>query len=203
MNPIKFIFGSIFSWVILAVVVAGGYLGYVNYTAQEFTPEGVVDKFSEMIENPTDVVSSTEKTTINNIVDTGAISGRKFETLVLGLRELNREMPLSVGEINIEEPFADTTLTFQNPVSGELSPQITVFMEQYGDLFSGVKHRIIHFEFTGFEDIQDVDLEKTIIDTLEDISESVTDSFNELKENYGDKIFNFFRSDTDASASEE
>ena len=198
-NPFKFVFGSLISWVILLVLIGGGYLLWVTAQAQQYTPTRIMQSLESMIENPTEVVTSSEEDILKNSIDSKTLSRRKLEEVILALRQLQQTMPVSVWPVETEGKFASGQLRFEN-IYGD-NPTIDVFMEEYGEWYTGKKHRIIHLEFTGFDSI-DSNLEKTFRDTLEEFRDDAVEGFNTLKDNYGGKLLELLPNETETPLGE-
>ena len=187
-NPVKYILGSVVSWLVLVAVVAAVYLGYVTLQAQQYTPLGVADTFLELVRNPTDVVSGEEERRIDAILDTDTLSTRRFEELILSFRKLDETYPLQFDRIETDEPFATAYFNLQ---SAPEASGVELFLQETGQWYTGVRHRIFHVELTGVAALEDANLERSLLDTLEGVQESLGENLNKLRENYGQDVLDF------------
>ena len=187
-NPVKYVLGSVVSWVILVAVVGAGYLGYVSLRAQQYTPLGVADIFLELVRNPTEVISGEDERQIEAILDSSTLSTRRFEELVLSFRELDERYPLEFDRIDTDTPFA--TARFNLRGAPEESG-VELFMQESGEWYTGVRHQVFHVELTGVAALEGANLERDLLDTLQDVQESLGENLNKLRSNYGEDLLEF------------
>ena len=189
-NPVKYVFNSILSWVVLLIVGLGGYLGYVTVRAQAYTPTGISTIFSELVRNPTPVISTEEENRIEAILDTGVLSQRRFQELVLLLRRLDQTYPLRFERIVPQSSFATVEYALANTPN---QSGVKLFLQETGTWYTGIRHRIFHVELSGLAALEETNLERGLSDTLEQAREVVEENFNRLQESYGQEVLDFIR----------
>jgi hypothetical protein len=187
-NPIKFILNSVLSWVLLIAVVGGGYFVYLQIQTSKYNPEGVVNIFTELVKNPTDVISSGDNSKIDSIIDTQVLSSSKIEDVVLALRKVDQTLPVSLANIESNKPFSTATLIFGTQQA--TTPTIKLFMEETGEWYTGIKNKIFHIELLNFESLKDIKLDATLLDTITDITKSLGENLDKIKGGYGNDVVN-------------
>ena len=187
-NPVKYVLGSVVSWVVLVAVVGAGYLGYVTLRARQYTPLGVANIFLELVRNPTEVISGEDERQIESILDSSTLSTRRFEELVLSFRELDERYPLQFDRIDADEPFA--TARFELQGAPEESG-LDLFLQETGEWYTGRRHQVFHVELTGVAALEELNLERDLLDTLQGVQESVGENLTKLKNNYGEDLLEF------------
>lgn len=186
LNPLKFLFGSIINWVILLAIVGAGYLAYINYEAAQYSPEGVAKSFVELIQNPTDIISSEEKKTLGNITDSNIISSQKYQGYVKVFREINQSSPLEIVSIEDQgDTYHEALLEFKDPAATGENTKVSLFIEQYGEWYTGIKHRIFHLELINVDADENGIIKDQLIDTFDSVKESIGENFNDLRDEYG------------------
>ena len=185
-NPIKFILNSVLSWLIVVALVGGGYFIYLRSQNQKYNPDGVTSIFTELVKNPTDVISSGDKTKIDSILDTKVLSTNKIEEVILALRKVDETLAVSLLDIQTSKPFSTSTLIFGNNLP--TVPTLKLYMEETGEWYTGIKNKIFHLELLNFETLKDVKLEPTLLDKISNITESLSENLDKIKGGYGSGI---------------
>jgi hypothetical protein len=184
-NPIKLILNNLISWGVMIVIIGGGYLTYLNIQSQKYSPDGISKIFLELISNPTEIVSSEENKKINGILDTTTLSARKFEEAIVSFRTINSSYPLVVQNISKSTPYSNIVYSLQGLPT---DATVTLFLEQYGEWYTGIKHHIFHIEFKGLEALVKSDLKTDLIDSLLNVKEVISDNITKVTNQYGDDV---------------
>lgn len=203
-NPLKFLFGSIINWIVLIAVVGVGYLGYIQFEASKLSPQNVTETFVELVQNPTDVISSEEKKTLKNITDSNIISSQKYQGYIKLFREINQGSPLEVVAIEEQgENYHEAKLEFQDEDDANENTKVSLFIEKYGEWHTGIKHRIFHLELTNIDQDESTLIRGELMETFDSIKESVSENFGDLRRKYGEDLLDLILPVTNSELEEE
>jgi hypothetical protein len=173
-------FQIVFSLLIIALLIFGGYLAYLYTDAQNYTPDKTAQQFIELTKNQTDVISSSEKQTLTAISETNFLSNLQLETSLKSLRIIAKDRTSSIiNKFTTNENYSVYTVR----ISGNNKPDYDykLFMESKGTWFSGgARSKIIKFEFP--EIPIDSALTGSMDGVVNKIGESLINLFNKSKE---------------------
>jgi hypothetical protein len=173
-------FQIVFSLLIIAILIFGGYLAYLYDDAQNYTPDKTAQQFIDLTKNQTDVISSSEKQTLTAISETNFFSNLQLETSLKSLRIIAKDRSTSiVNKATTNENYSVYTAR----ISGNNKPDYDykLFMESKGTwLTGGSRSKIIKFEFPELP--TDSVLTGSVDGVVNKIGENLVNLFNKSKD---------------------
>jgi hypothetical protein len=172
-------FQIVFSLLIIALLIFGGYLTYLYTDAQNYTPDKTSQQFIELTKNQTDVISNSEKQTLTSISETNFLSNLQLETSLKSLRIIAKDRTSSIiNKATTSENYSVYTVR----INGNNKPDYDykLFMESKGTwLTGGARSKIIKFEFPQLP--TDSALTGSVDGVVNKIGENLVNLFNKSK----------------------
>jgi hypothetical protein len=175
--------------VTLAILTVTGFLIYQRVQNSEISCEKIVSKFKMLASNPTDVITSNEKTILKSITQTGFIEDIKSEQLILKIRKLSPNYSLQSNPVNYLNPdrnYASSKIHFETKSPNYKSFDITLQMENIQNFWIGDKCMIFKVETpANFETLNEslkAIIDNNLIDKAKHIKDdgvkAITDTIN-------------------------
>ncbi len=169
--------------VILFVTVIFSSMAYVlvlNLAAFQYSPENVVNKFTQLIENPTQTVTEEEKKVLADITQSGFLNSWGNENNIKLLRISAASKPVEIGAIEYSgsgKNYATVVLKFQNNLPNPEGKQAKLYLEKYpssnfyGIFNTAYRWRIYQIDMPRSLNILD-NINKTVTETTEQVDKS-------------------------------
>jgi hypothetical protein len=173
----------VFSFGIIGFLI---YLLVINILAYQYRPENILNRFVSLIENPTQSITDAEKEELKDISQSNFLSSFGNEFNLRLLRRVAQNNPIGVSEISYtgqSRRIASAQLTFQNDYKNPDSKSAKIYLERYGNFWTGYKWRIFQI---------DLPREDNVLDQTFDQGQKIQEEVQENVNNTWDRIRNFF-----------
>jgi len=166
---------------ILIVVLIGGavYVGYNLIQSADFTASKVVEKYVKILENPSkDVVTSDEKTILQDIVETSTVASwfNQAENQIKTLRNFKQNNQIKVEAIEysgVEKNYATVKLNFENDLKNPNGKTAKLYLQRQGNFWTGYRWKIYQIDLP----IEDSPLDD-IKNQSQDLLKNIPNPFN-------------------------
>lgn len=132
--PIKRTFQVMVVLIVISIISSLAYVLILNLSAWQYSPDSVVKRFTQLVENPTQIVTDEEKKVLTEITQSSFLSSWGNESNIKSLRTFAANKPIEIGNIEYSGPskkYATTTLKFQNNFPNPESKMAKIYMEEY------------------------------------------------------------------------
>jgi hypothetical protein len=171
---------KIIAWLaVLGLIGLSVYVVVINVISFQSSPERVVKRFAELIENPTQTVTEEEKKVLAEITQNDFLTTWGNENNIKTLRNLAQKNPVNIGQIDYvgaTKKYATANLTFTNNFKNPNSKVAKLYLEQYGNWFTGIKWRIYQIDMPQEDSVIDA-----IVNPADSILKQVQDSAKQLE----------------------
>jgi hypothetical protein len=175
------------SWVLIFVLLGGlSYVIFNNVTALQYGPENVVKRFITLIENPTQTVTDEEKKELGQITQSNFLSNWGNENNIKTLRRISQQKPIIQGGLNYtgeSRKYATTELNFQNDFKNPESKKAKLYLERYGEWYSGLRWRIYQI---------DMPREDNLLDNIQNQTDQTGKNAEEAVKSLQDRLRDLF-----------